>query len=124
MRWPDGRFRFTAQPKHSSADLFVDLLPQLNRHARRVGKRIVLAINRGSLFTAQRSVAAIEEARAWLQIEWLPLYSSEQLNEIEEVWRRLKQDYFSRMLVEHEEDFIPAALCILLALRHSVRDVL
>src|SRR5690348_1248905 len=37
-----------------------------------------------------------------------PPYSSEQLNEIEGLWRHLEGDYFSRMLVADPADFVSA----------------
>lgn len=114
-------FRFAAQPNKASADLFLQLLPQLRRHARRVGKQIILVTDNGSIFTATRALQAIEEATSWLYIEWSPQYSSEQLNDIEQLWQHLEQDFFSRMLVRRCEDFIPAALRMLHSLRKAAR---
>lgn len=107
-------FRFAAQPKHASADLFLKLVPQLRQRAFRAGKRIVLVLDNGSL-------ALMEAHWEWLQIQWLPRYSSEQLNEIEGVWMHLEADYFSRMLVKRRADFIAAAMRLLRSLRRSVR---
>lgn len=114
-------FRFAAQPKHASADLFLKLVPQLRQRAFRAGKRIVLVLDNGSMFTAKRSLALMEAHWEWLQIQWLPRYSSEQLNEIEGVWMHLEADYFSRMLVKRRADFIAAAMRLLRSLRRSVR---
>ena len=49
-----------------------------------------------SYFTFHRSTAAITVASSWLTIFRLPPYSSEQLNEIEGLWRYLEEDYSRR----------------------------
>ncbi len=63
-----------------------------------------------SYFTFHRSAAAITVASSWLTIFRLPPYSSEQLNEIEGLWRYLEEDYFSRMLVADPADFVSATV--------------
>lgn len=117
MRWPDGPFRFGVGFKQVNSDLFLALLPQLRTHARRVGRRIVLVLDNASYFTSHRSTAAIEGARAWLTIAWLPRYSSEQLNAIEGLWKHLEEDYFSRMLVARSDDFAQAVVRFLRTLQ-------
>lgn len=106
MRWPDGPFRFGFGLRQVNTDVFLELLPQLRAHARRVGRRIKLVLDNAGYFTSRRSAAAIDAARAWLTIVWLPRYSSEQLNEIEGLWKHLEEDYFSRMLVARSDDFV------------------
>ena len=48
---------------------------------------------------------------------WLPAYSSEQLNDIENLWHHLKDDYFSEMLVTLREDFVVTVCRLLNRLR-------
>ncbi|MDB4928003.1 MAG: hypothetical protein JWM10_487, partial [Myxococcaceae bacterium] len=57
---------------------------------------------------------------------WLPPYSSEQLNDIENLWRHLKDDYFSEMLVTRREDFADTALRLLnrMTRRRGLRQLL
>jgi transposase len=98
FRWPAGPFLFTHGDKNVVSALFLELLRQLGQRARRTGRRIVLVLDNGSAFTSAASLRAIHEARGWLTIFWLPKYTSEQLNPIENVWGHLKSDYFSRML--------------------------
>lgn len=113
MRWPNGPFRFGFGFRQVNTDVFLELLPQLAAHARRVRRRIVLVLDNGSYFTSRRSTAAITAASSWLTIFRLPPYSSEQLNEIEGLWRHLEEDYFSRMLVADPADFVSAAVQLL-----------
>lgn len=105
MRWPEGPFRFGFGFRNVNTDVFLELLPQLTQHARRVRRRLVLVLDNAKYFTSRRSVTAIAKAARWLTIFWLPTYSSEELNEIEGLWRHLEEDYFSRMLVTKPGDF-------------------
>jgi transposase len=110
FRWPDGPFRFAYGHKQVNTAVFLALLPRLATRAAHTGKRIVLVLDNGSAFTSHRSRAAIRAARSWLQVVWLPRYSSEQLNDIEALWQHLETDYFSRMLVTDSDTFVPAAV--------------
>ncbi|MBE4747166.1 hypothetical protein G4177_03125 [Corallococcus sp. ZKHCc1 1396] len=103
-RWPAGPFLF-AQRDKSVVTLFLELLKQLRQRARRTRRRLVLVLDNGSVFTSRAALRAIQEARDWLTVRWLPKYSSEQLNPIENVWGHLKDDYFSRMLTPVHADF-------------------
>jgi transposase len=119
FRWPDGPFRFAYGVKQVNTAVFLALLPQLAARAKDTGKRIVLVLDNGSAFTSHESRAAIHAARAWLQLVWLPPYSSEQLNDIEALWQHLETDYFSRMLVTDPNEFVPAAVRFLRRLEHD-----
>ena len=52
-----------------------------------------------------------------MRIFWLPTYSSDKLNDIEALWKHLKEDYFSRMLVKRPENFTRAAIQLLSHMR-------
>jgi transposase len=118
-RWPDGPFLFTHGPKCVNTALFVGMLEMLESRARRTGKRIVLVIDNGSAHKSKRSLAQIEQVKPAIRIFWLPTYTSEQLNDIEGVWKHLKEDYFSRMLVEKREGFTDAVVRLLRKMRHG-----
>lgn len=119
MKWPDGPFLFTHGPKCVNTGLFVGMIHLLERRARRTGRRIVLILDNGSAHTSKRSQAEIARVRHVLRIFWLPTYTSEQLNDIEGVWKHLKEDYFSRMLTRSPETFAPAAVRLLLRMRRG-----
>ena len=118
-RWPDGPFRFSYGHKQVNTHVFLGLLPRLARRVHRTGKRIVLVLDNGSALTSRRSKDALRGARSWLQIFWLPRYSSEQLNDIEALWQHLEADYFSRMLVTNPADFVPEAVRFLRTLERD-----
>ena len=117
MRWPDRLFRFRAAPRSLHSGLFIDLLPQLYALARRRRRRVVLVLDNGPQFTSRRSRAAVAVYGRALKVVPLPRYSSEQLNDIEGVWKHLDEDYFSRMLVPRPDDFEAAALRLLQSFR-------
>lgn len=48
-----------------------------------------------------------------IQVFWLPTYTSEQLNDIEALWKHLKEDYFCRMLATSREEFASAVASLL-----------
>jgi hypothetical protein len=93
------------------------LLPQLDALARRRGRRVVLVLDNGTQFTSRRGTAAIAVYGEWLQSVWLRRYSSEQLNDIEVVWKHLEEDYFGEMLVTRPDDFEPAVMALLRSFR-------
>ncbi|MBK6534440.1 MAG: transposase [Deltaproteobacteria bacterium] len=104
-RWPDGPFRFALDRGGVRTDLFLPVLETLRRRARRTGRFIVLVSDNGSAQTSKRSTVAVWRAFPGVVMLWLPAYSSEQLNDIENLWHHLKDDYFSEMLVTQREDF-------------------
>ena len=121
MRWPDGPFLFSYGLKSVNTSLFGALLLKLEARARRTGKRIVLVIDNGSAHKSKLSSAEIERVRDVLRVFWLPTYTSEQLNDIEGLWKHLKEDYFCRMLVTKHEQFVMAVVAFLATLaRHGV----
>jgi transposase len=105
FRWPAGPFLFAHGDKSVVTAQFLQLLKQLSRRAHRTGRRIVLVLDNGSVFTSRAAMRAIHEARPWLTVIWLPKYTSEQLNPIENLWGHLKDDYFSRMLSPVHSDY-------------------
>lgn len=115
-RYPDGPFRATYGPKSVTTALFVDLVHVLIKRAKRTGRRIVLVLDNGGAFRAKRSEAELSEAKPGVVPFWLPKYSAEKLNRIENLWQHMKNDYFSRMLVERREQFFAAAMQLLRAL--------
>jgi len=126
-RYPDGPFLFTYRLwKNPITQHFVDLLGLLAERARRTGKKITLVLDNGSSFTSKRSRVELEALRGWIQVFWLPTYTSEQLNLIENVWGHLKDDYFSRMLTRDPKRFPAAVIRLLrkLAFRGALRSVL
>lgn len=125
-RWPDGPFVFTHGPKCVNSGLFIGMLQMLEARASRTGRRIVLVLDNGSAHKSKRSVAEIHRVKDCIRVRWLPTYTSEQLNDIEGVWKHLKEDYFSRMLVEDREKFPGAVVALLLRMRrgHMLRTML
>ena len=125
-RWPDGPFVFTHGPKCVNTGLFVGMLEMLEARARRTGKRIVLVLDNGSAHKSKRSLGEVERVKDYIRVFWLPTYTSEQLNDIEGVWKHLKEDYFSRMLVKDREQFTDAVVALLTRVRrgHVLRAML
>lgn len=119
MRWPDGPFVFSHGPKSVNTAVFVEMILMLEARARRTGKRMVLVLDNGSAHTSKRSTAELERVKKFIRVFWLPTYTSEQLNDIEWLWKHLKQDYFSRMLVEHREQFTDAVVRLLRSMRRG-----
>ena len=60
MRWPDGPFLFSHGPKSVNTGVFLDMFAQVQRRARRTGKRIVLVLDNGSSHVSKRSLLEIE----------------------------------------------------------------
>lgn len=125
-RWPDGPFVFSHGPKSVNTERFVEMVTQLAHRARRTGKVAVLVIDNGSNHTSKRSSQVLDQVRDFVRVVWLPPYSSEQLNDIENLWKRLKEDYFCRMLVKERTTFEAAVVALLRNLRTqgSVRRLL
>jgi transposase len=57
-------------------------------------KPIVLVLDNGPIHTSKATRAALAERASWLTVEWLPKYTPE-LNDIEELWRDLKQHHLA-----------------------------
>lgn len=104
-RWPDGPFLHARGTAGVNTALVVDLARQLARRARRVHRIIVLVLDNGSAQRSRRSRAVLDALFPYVVVLWLPPYGSEQLNDIENLWQHLKQDYFSEMLVARRDDF-------------------
>lgn len=119
MRWPDGPFIFADGSGYPNTSLFIRMLQELRARARRTGKRIVLVLDNGSAHTSRRSQAEIERSKDVIHIFWLPTYTSEQLNDIEGLWKHLKEDYFSRMLVAKSVGFREAVVKLLKRMRRG-----
>lgn len=117
FRYPDGPFLFTYRLwKNAITEQTVGLVHLLADRARRTGKKIILVLDNGSCYTSNRSKAELHRLHEWIQPFWLPPYSSEKLNVIENVWTHLKRTYFSRMLTRDHDDFPVAVIRILSAL--------
>lgn len=117
MKWPEGPFVFGHGPKCVNTDVFLQMLWQLEARARRTGKQILLVLDNGSAHTSKRSKAEIQRLKGLVRVFWLPTYTSEQLNDIEWLWKHLKEDYFCRMLVPLREQFGEAVVDLLRQLR-------
>lgn len=104
---------FSHGPKSPNSSIFIGMLVQLAKRARRTGRLVVLVLDNGSAHKSKRSSEALEKLSRFVKVVWLPTYTSEQLNEIEGVWGHLKQDYFSRMLVKDRKTFYAAAVNLL-----------
>lgn len=113
FRWPAGPFVYSCGVKSVNSALFVGMLGKLRMRARQTGKLVVLVIDNGSSNTSKLSREEINRASEFVDIFWLPRYSSEQLNEIENLWKHVKADYFCRMLVKNPKKFRTAAIRLL-----------
>ena len=126
-RYPDGPFLFTHRLwKNAITEHTVGLLNLLAARARRTGKKIKLVLDNGSTYTSKRSREEMDRLREEIQVFWLPTYTSEQLNPIENVWAHLKRIYFSRMLTRGRNEFPIAVIQLLkrLAIPGALRRVL
>jgi transposase len=104
-RYPEGPFLSTFGSKSVTTALFIPLLQLLTRRAKRTRKRIILVLDNGSSFTSKRSRAELAARREFVRPFWIPKYTSETLNRIENLWGHLKDDYFSRMLTKRKDLF-------------------
>jgi transposase len=101
-----------------SAD-FIALLEQIDTQygltPDRATKPIVLVLDNGPIHTSKATRAALAERAAWLTVEWLPKYTPE-LNDIEELWRDLKQHHLAHQTFagpENLDDAIHEAVTML-----------
>jgi transposase len=117
FRYPDGPFLFTYRLwKNPITEHTVGLLNLLATRARRTRKKILLVLDNGSTYTSGRSLQEIARLRKWIRVFWLPTYTSEQLNLIENIWTHLKRTYFSRMLTRGPAEFPTAVVRLLKSL--------
>jgi transposase len=121
IRFPTRQFLFTHQPRTATTALFLPLLERLVRRAKRTGRRIVLVLDNGVPFNSRLARTALEAASPYVRPFWLPKYTSETLNWIENFWEHLKDTYFSRMLTEDREVFYPDTIRLLRRLRRAGR---
>jgi transposase len=107
MRFPDGPFIYEVGPlyKHVNTSTFVGMLQKAIGRAKRTGKRIILVLDNGSAHTSAAATRAIEAAKKYVRIFWIPKYTSEQLNDVENLWGHLKDDYFCRLLAKTADQF-------------------
>ena len=101
-----------------SAD-FIALLEQIDTQygltPDRATKPIVLVLDNGPIHTSKATRAALAERAPWLSVEWLPKYAPE-LNDIEELWRDLKQHHLAHQTFagpENLDDAIHEAVTML-----------
>ena len=101
-----------------SAD-FIALLEQIDTQygptPDRATKPIVLVLDNGPIHTSKATRAALAERAPWLTVEWLPKYAPE-LNDIEELWRDLKQHHLAHQTFagpENLDDAIHEAVMML-----------
>jgi transposase len=95
----------TSRTKRSSD--FIAHLEQLDRlygpKPGRVTKPVVLVEDNGPIHTSKASLAALEDRKHWLTVEWLPKYAPE-LNDIEVVWHDLKAHHLAHQTFTDAED--------------------
>jgi len=126
MRWPDGPFVFSDGPGYPNTALFVRMLRILHARAQRTRRKIVVVLDNGTAHTSRLSREEIEKSKDLIRVFWLPTYTSEQLNDIEGLWKHLKEDYFSRMLVPKTAAFREEVVRLLNGMRrgHGLRRML
>ena len=95
----------TSRTKRSSD--FVDLLVQIDGlYGPQPGKHhtpVVLVLDNGPIHTSKLTRAALADRAHWLTVEWLPKYAPE-LNDIEPVWKALKQTELAHQTFTDADD--------------------
>jgi transposase len=83
---------------------FLVMLKKLLKHAQRCGKRIILALDNGSIHTAKKVAAALADPEVSKRIEvfWLPKYAPD-LNEQERVWKVAKEQGVANVLFRSKD---------------------
>ena len=78
---------------------FLIWLAKLLARARRRGKRIILALDNGSIHTAKKTMAMLNDpaVRSLVQVVWLPKYAPD-LNEQERIWKFAKEHGIANVL--------------------------
>lgn len=66
-------------------------------------KPVVLVLDNGPIHTSKVTRAALAERAPWLTVEWLPKYTPE-FNDIEELWRDLKQHHLAHQTFAGPDD--------------------
>jgi transposase len=118
FRYPDGPFLATYGTRSVNTDLFLALLTLLVRRSKRTKRVIVLVLDNARYFRkAKRSQEKLGQISEWVIVFWLPKYSSQKLNRIENLWDHLKDDFFSRMLVKRRSRFLREVVKLLKRLR-------
>jgi transposase len=82
----------------------VVLLAKLAARARRTGRLILVVLDNAQLHKGQLARRAWERYAAWIRPVWLPGYSPD-LNDIERIWKREKENYFANSLAPSFEAF-------------------
>ena len=121
LRWPDGPFVFSAREGSVASGLFMSTMIKLRSRTQETQKKIVLVRDNGPEITSHASRAMAVQVKPWVKAFALPRYTSTKLNDLENVWKHLKEDYFSRMLVERPEDFTQATIELLDRMRPRPR---
>lgn len=85
---------------------FLVLLKKLLRRARCTGRRIILALDNGSIHTAAKVRAVLDDRTVakHIAVFWLPKYAPE-LNEQERVWKVAKEQGVANELFSHRASF-------------------
>lgn len=113
-RYPAGPFIATYGSKNVNTAIFIPLLYLLTCRAKRTHRIIILVLDNARYFRkSKRAQEKLEQISEWVIPFWLPKYTSEKLNRIENLWGHLKDDYFSRMLVTKKRLFISEAVKLL-----------
>lgn len=106
-RYPEGPFLATYGLRNVNTDLFLALLTLLVKRTHRTKRVIILVLDNAGYFRkAKRAQERLEQISSQVIVFWLPKYTSEKLNRIENLWGHLKDDYFSQMLVNRRERFV------------------
>ncbi len=95
----------TSRTKRSTD--FIALLEQIDTQygltPDQAKKPVVLVLDNGPIHTSKATRAALAERAPWLTVEWLPKYTPE-LNDIEELWRDLKQHHLAHQTFAGPDD--------------------
>ena len=89
---------------------FIALLDQIDAQyglmTDRATKPIVRVLDNGPIHTSKATRAALTERAPWLTVEGLPKYAPE-LDDIEELWRDLKQHHLAQRTFAGPENLSP-----------------
>ena len=125
-RYPEGPFLATYGSRSVNTDLFLPLLTLLVKRSKRTKRVIVLVLDNARYFRkAKRAQTRLNQIRQWVIVFWLPRYSSQKLNRIENLWGHLKDDFFGRMLVKRRKRFLREVVKLLKRLqrRRSIHNL-
>lgn len=113
LRWPDGPFVFSHRPGSVVSELFIGTLGKLRARVGHTHKEIILVRDNGPETRSGASKAEIRKVHPQVLMLPLPRYTSTKLNDLENVWKHMKEDYFSRMLVHRPKEFGQAVVDLL-----------